>query len=496
MGRDIDIFEIKQEDQRRFTERLYENLDALKIALAKPGFGEGEITLGAELESCIVDKRGDVSPINMELLSDLDDPLFCHEINKFNLEYNLPFVKAEGKPFCAMQKDAEGGFQKLCDAAKKRHANIALVGILPTLVQENFDVENMTDVGRYHMLNRELQNLRGGPFKVNMNGVDPLKMECDHITLEGANTSFQVHMRMDPNRFADTFNAAQLVTPIAVALSANSPICMGHRLWQESRIALFRHSIDNRHKDDVSWRQPSRISFGNGWVRESVHELFAETVALFPSIIPLIDEEDPFEALEQGRLPKLEELSLHLGTTWPWNRAVYSAKNEGHLRIEFRALPSGPSIEDMMASAAFIIGLTMGIRDDVSDILPSMPFRFAEHNFYRAAQSGYDARIIWPSQKQSELQERNITDVIEETLPLMEKGLEMIGVDHDEILKYAANIKERLKGRANGATWQLDVLEQYMEQGLSQPEACHAMTLKYIEQQQSGKSIIDWQTTI
>lgn len=496
MGRDIDIFDVTTEDREKFTERLYQNLDALKIAINKPGFGEGEITLGAELESCIVNKRGGVAPINMELLSDLDDPLYCHEINKFNLEYNLPFVKAAGKPFSTMQADAEAGFKKVCDAAQKRDSNILLVGILPTLKQSNFEEEFMTDVGRYHMLNRELQKLRGGPFQVNMNGADPLKMECDHITLEGANTSFQVHMRMEPHRFADTFNAAQLVTPIAVALAANSPICMGHRLWQESRIALFRHSIDNRHKDYVKWRQPSRISFGHGWVRDGVHELFAETVALFPSIIPLIDDEDPMEALEAGRLPKLEELSLHLGTTWPWNRAVYSSKNEGHLRIEFRALPSGPSIEDMMANAAFIIGLTMGIRDNIKDILPSMPFRFAEYNFYRAAQSGYDARILWPTQKQSEPKEQKITDVIEATFPLMEKGLEMLGIDAAEVQKYENNIKNRLEARINGANWQLAVLEQYMDHGLSQPEACHAMTLKYIEEQQTGKPIVEWQTAI
>ena len=110
MGRDIDVFDITPEDREKFTVRLYECLEALKIAIKKPGFGEGPITLGAELESCIVDKKGGVAPINMELLSDLNDPLFQHEINKFNLEYNLPFVPAKGSPFSTMQNDAEGGF--------------------------------------------------------------------------------------------------------------------------------------------------------------------------------------------------------------------------------------------------------------------------------------------------------------------------------------------------------------------------------------------------
>lgn len=496
MGRDIDVFDIKPEDREKFTARLYECLEALKVTIKKPGFGEGPITLGAELESCIVDKKANVAPINMELLSDLNDPLFQHEINKFNLEYNLPFVPAKGTPFSIMQEDAEKGFKKGSDAAKARESDLILIGILPTLKQSNFEQEYMTDVGRYHMLNRELKKFRGGPFKVNINGVDPLKMECEHVTLEGANTSFQVHMRMDPDKFTDTYNAAQLMTPLSVALAANSPLCMGQRLWQESRIALFRHSIDSRQIDHVRWRQPSRVSFGSGWVRDDVYELFAESVALFPSIMPLIDEEKPFEALAEGRLPKLREMQLHMGTTWPWNRAVYSSSKEGHLRIEFRSLPAGPSIMDMMANAVYSIGMTMGLRDNIKDLLPAISFGYCEYNFYRAAQSGLDARIIWPTRHQSEPKEQNIIDVIKSTIPIMEKGLSMLDIDEQEIQKYRSNIESRLETRMNGANWQLMILEKLLDLGLSKPEACQQMTLNYIKEQQTGKPVAEWGTSV
>ena len=44
-------------------------------------------------------------------------------------------------------------------------------------------------------------------------GIDALNLHWSDVTLEGANTSFQFHYRVDPVDFRDAFNAAQLVTP-------------------------------------------------------------------------------------------------------------------------------------------------------------------------------------------------------------------------------------------------------------------------------------------
>ena len=50
---------------------------------------------------------------------------------------------------------------------------------------------------------------------------------------------------------------------------------------------------------------------------------------------------------------------MHQGTVWRWNRAIYDPASGGHLRIEMRALPSGPTMIDMLANAAFLIGLSL-----------------------------------------------------------------------------------------------------------------------------------------
>ena len=102
------------------------------------------------------------------------------------------------------------------------------------------------------------------------------------ITLEGANTSFQVHYKVSPRDYADTFNAIQLMTPLALAIGANSPTLFGHRLWHETRIPLFKQSIDTRRVDRYGWNEPARVNFGQGWVRRGALELFTEVVGSIP----------------------------------------------------------------------------------------------------------------------------------------------------------------------------------------------------------------------
>jgi hypothetical protein len=48
---------------------------------------------------------------------------------------------------------------------------------------------------------------------------------------------------------------------------------------------------------------------------------------------------------------------------WRWNRAIYDPASGGHLRIEMRALPAGPTVIDMLANAAFLIGLSLWLAE-------------------------------------------------------------------------------------------------------------------------------------
>src|SRR5258707_12280174 len=102
-----------------------------------------------------------------------------------------------------------------------------------------------------------------GPFQIKLTGDDLLDLASRDVGLEGANTSFQVHLRVNPSDFARVHNAVQLATVPVLAVSGNSPTFLGHRLWGETRNALYKQSADDR-PGVVPRRRPSRPTLGPG----------------------------------------------------------------------------------------------------------------------------------------------------------------------------------------------------------------------------------------
>src|SRR6266496_1929234 len=224
------------------------------------------------------------------------------------------------------------------------------------------DARVIIDLPRYRALNRRLRLLRHDPFHLRITGADPLELASDDVALEGAATSFQVHLRVDPADFARSYNAVQAATAPVLAVAGNSPTLLGHRLWEETRIPLCKQSIDDRDGRGLR-RRPARVAFGTGWLRGGPLGLFAEGVRLHQPLVPVLGDHDPLARGDEGHAPPLEELRVHQGTVWRWNRAVYDPACRGHLRIEMRALPAGPTVIDMLANAAFLVGLSLWLAE-------------------------------------------------------------------------------------------------------------------------------------
>ena len=285
MGLSIDRDQFEDEDFSQFGKRLTHSLQALGQIIERQDFGEGPQTIGAELELSIINSQGQAYPINRTLLNCSHDDHLQLELDRFNLEYNLSPVSLAGLPFSHLRTQLTNAIQSLAQCAAGLGGRIVPIGILPTLCPEELDSPVMSDLPRYRALSAGLRRLRDGPFRIHINGPEPLTVTCSDVTLEGATTSFQIHLRVNPQDFANVYNAAQLVTPIVLALSANSPIFLQHRLWEETRVALFKQAIDSRKTQEGDWQAPARVSFGHGWVRRGAYELFAEAVGLHPSLI-------------------------------------------------------------------------------------------------------------------------------------------------------------------------------------------------------------------
>lgn len=491
MGIAIEKDSFDEHEYERFAARLDLNLEALEGLIARKDFGIGPTTLGAELEVDIVDERARPLSVNREVLRELVDPQIQLEITRFNLEYNLKHVAARGRPFTAIESQLREALDTLRAAVAGHGGRIVAVGILPTLRAHDLKTSAMTDLPRYRALSRGLRRIRRAPFEIRIDGEEPLATRCDDVTLEGAATSFQLHLRVTPADFAATFNAAQLATPLAVAIAGNSPVFMEHCLWEETRVALFKQAVDARTPDLGAWRRAARVPFGHGWVRRGALELFTEAVRLFPAIIPVCDDEQAVDIVNAGGTPRLSELRMQQGTVWQWNRPVYDPADGGHLRIEMRALPSGPTPVDMAANAAFLIGLTVALRDRIDELLPAFPFRYAEYNFYRASQSGLAAQLLWPVERGVSPVERPADQLVLESLDTARAGLKTLGVETTEQDRYLGVIAQRCERHRTASRWQRGRLEA-LQRTYGRRDALARLVNEYEALARVGRPVHEW----
>jgi hypothetical protein len=494
MGIEIDRSDFTDEDHRRFKERLVEQVVALERLLARPGFGVGPASVGAELELFLIDAAGQPLPICAEVLRRVDSPLVTPELDRFEIELCTPPALLAGRPFAALEQALTRERALIDQAAAARRARTVAVGILPTLRPRDLTAGAITDLPRYKALTEGMRRMRQAPFQIRIDGEDPLEIRSDHAALEGANTAFQVHLRVPPADFARIYNAAAMAVGPALAAAGNSPTFLGHRLWEETRVALFKQAGDVRPPEgSEEWRTPARISFGTGWLREGAADQFRESVAMHEPLLPVVSEGDPpaLACVDAGGVPPLAELRLHHGTVWHWNRAVYDPTDGGHLRLELRALPAGPTLADMLANAAFLLGLTLDLAPEIGSVLPAFPFDCAERNFYRAAQRGLAADLLWPFETTAPPQPLPATQLLPPLIERARRGLRTAGVAEAEVSARLDTFAARVASGVTGAVWQRRTLANE-ERTRDRAGALAAMLERYLVQAASGRPVHSW----
>ncbi|MCF6262536.1 MAG: CBS domain-containing protein [Xanthomonadales bacterium] len=481
--------QVSDADRQRFMQNLLTEVRVLERMLDEGLFETGIRRVGAEQEMFIVDSSRRASCKALEILEELNDPAFTTELGLFNLEANLSPYVLTGHCLRDLEEECEGYYRKAQEAALKKGADIALVGILPTLSERDLSLKSMVPNPRYMALNDALLALRGSDFQFTINGLDQLNIRHDNIMLEACNTSFQVHFQVEPDEFARLYNIAQTITAPLLSSVVNSPILLGRRLWMESRIAVFENAIDTRTDVEQLRGTRSRVHFGDNWVENSVAEIFKEDIARFRPILTIDTEEDPMAMLDKGIIPKLHALNLHNGTVYRWNRACYGvADNVAHLRIENRVIPSGPTIADEIANTAFFIGLMSGMMSKVNDVRDHIDFATVKGNFLASARYGLSAELKWFNDQVLPAQDL----ILDELLPLAESGLRSSGIAADDIEHYLGIIERRVSLRRTGSRWQLDSLAQMEGQG-SKNERLRSLTSSMIKQQGTGKPVHEWE---
>ena len=431
---------------QKFVRALLCDVQAMEYMIKHDWFDRSAVRLGAEQEMVMVDaKTFRPACIAEEALDRMADWGFVEsELAKFNLETNITPRELTGTCFSELYDENQKSLSQIQELLNEFNARILLTGVLPTLRKRDMTLDNLMPKKRYRALMDAInEQLIGSNYELRLAGIDELLLKHDSPFMEACNTSFQVHLQVTPDNFVQMYNIAQTLAGPIIAVSANSPIVFGRRVWHESRIALFQQALDTRASSDHMRERSPRVRFGEDWIKDSILDIYKDDIARYRVLLAGDVEEDSLALIREGKVPKLRALQVHNSTVYRWNRPCYGISSNGkpHLRIENRVLPAGPTVVDEVANAAFWLGCMQGLASRYDDITTKITFEDVRDNFAKAAQFGIDTKFTWCDDEKI-----SAVDLIyARLLPIAREGLETHGVDSADIDRFLGVIEERVQ---------------------------------------------------
>ena len=475
MGQEIEETHFTPRDFEEYAQCLQEETDLLVEWFRSRVFSPRARMGGFELEAWLIDDEARPAPVNEVFLERLENPMVVPELARFNVELNDHPQHLWGSALSRLEASLGETWRQCIQVAGEMDVYLLMIGILPTVRGSELSPANMSNLKRYRALNEQVLRLRKGqPLELDIHGREHLRTSHESVMLEAATTSFQLHLKVHPDVAARAYNASIIASAPLVALSANAPYLFDHDLWAETRIPLFEQSVAVGGLAGARQGPMRRVTFGSGYVRESLLECFIENQQHYPVLLPTTFHEG---------LDQMAHLRLHNGTIWRWNRPLIGFDYDGmpHLRIENRVVPGGPTVVDVIANAAFFFGIMQALM--AAEVPPEqlLPFATARDNVYAAAHHGLDAHIDWFGEKRCGIRPL----ILDELLPMARQGLEELEIDRSDIDRYLGVIRMRVETAQNGSAWQRAYVARHGRD-------LAAMTNAYRLRQESGMPVHEW----
>ncbi len=329
MGDEIPIQHFRQQDFQRFESLIKQELQLLESWFKEKKFSEEYDKVGLELEAWLVHQDGSPAAENENFLRDAHHEQLVAELSKFNFELNVTPQSLAGLGLHHMHGELAATWDASRATAQQLQLDALTIGTLPTLKDDDLRLSNLSTGQRYAALNEQVMRLRQGrPITLDITGIEDRIQEVHQdVMLEAGATSLQIHRQIPQSKAARYFNASIIASPFTVGFAANAPLLFGRNLWSETRVPLAEQSVDTGSCGP-------RVTFGSGYVKQELFELFLENQTSFPVMLP-VQLSKPIE-----RMPHVR---LHNGTIWRWNRPLigFNADGQPHLRLEHRVMSAG-----------------------------------------------------------------------------------------------------------------------------------------------------------
>lgn len=466
MGKSVTVSRVTQKDFSLFNEILKEEYAHLKNWFKNKEFSEDQEKIGSELEFQLIDQHYKPANLAEQFITNSKAPFLVPEIGQSNVEINTPYHDLNGKVFDNLSNDLVD-----CCHLSRLQADIEKVtpvalGLLFSIYDES--LLKMYETSRFQVMEDSLRELRKNKLiNISVDGSDHLEMHIDNTAkILAATNAYQLHVQVKLSKSVRFYNASQILAAPILACSVNSPYFFGKKLWQETRIPLLEQVSSHAHN-------LNRVDFGDQYLEDSMYESFLVNQK-YPCVIP---------AIKNISKDNLWHLRLHGSTIYRWNRPIIGFDKGGipHLRIEYRHMPAGPTIQDMIANTALLMGSIFAVGNNSVPLEKELDFGKIKSNFYHAAKYGLDAEFMWTNDRSFP-----VTDVLNHiVIPLAYEGLEQLDVSKEDADYYLGIIKDRVKTKQTASCWLINFMEK---------NACTFEDLleTYCENQKKDIPIHDW----
>ena len=488
-----------------FARRVDSQAAALRTAIANGEFDAEGFAVGLEVECYGVDTGG--------RLTALPDKLFgtrgrTREIGRHNVELN-----STPQPLTPDGIDAQAAGLRTAVADLQDHAaddaRIITDGMWTIPPSEGSQAylgavteaegvriaDNMQPKPRYYAIDNALLDHAGGEIMLPVPGTD---VSCPTILVESVTTSIQPHLQIPAvAAFPTYFNAAIRTLGPVLALATNSPFlptdlyttvdeprALVAATPHELRVPVFEATVNSAGYSKAGC--PADIDATTDIIDRVVDDWTCGPFLREWEVDP--DDSDPYW-----------EFRHKYGTYWRWVRGIVGgdASSEGEpdlttggaLRIEYRPLPTQPTVTDILGLHWLVVGLLCGIVA-ADHPLTELPWSDARESFDNAVDDGLDAELHWVTADGEATTDHDT--IYEEVFDLAERGLREQGLDEAEAADRLAPIRARWEQRKTPSQWKKGRVREGLADGESLDDAIASMQRDYYELSQHGEPFAEW----
>ncbi|MFD1585727.1 hypothetical protein ACFR9U_01930 [Halorientalis brevis] len=354
---------------------------------------------------------------------------------------------------------------------------------------------NMRAISRYWGIDRDCVRKAGGEIEFDVPGAS---ISFPTILFESLATSIQPHVQIpSTDAFPRYYNAAIRTLGPVLALATNSPFLPGdlydedvdpERLLTEThhelRIAAFEQSVNQTGERKV--RVPDDVETAT----DVVDYLVAD-----PVVSPFLSEWLAGEGEGDVYADNFWELDHKRGTYWRWLRTVIGGdpvdglSDERSLRIEYRPLPTQPSIRDIVGFQCLVGGLVNGLVVD-DHPLTDLDWDAAEACFYSVVENGLDAEFAWITADGERTDDPET--VFAEVFEYARRGLDDLGVAESTVETYLGPLETRWEARTTPSQWKIERVREALADGADLQAALATMQTEYVRRSNEHDTFAEW----